>query len=272
MYLHLKTCTAGSGASCPTKYKGCEDARKLLAHYRRCRDTRARQATNPKAQQHVCLVCTLVARQVKGNSDRTRSTSPKGRSSKHLIPSLNLSSDSNVTSPNLVRPRSTSPPRIGHGKQIGHFSSSPQMPPPRPRFPFSKQPQSIQSAMRQALGATSYEETDPAEEKVDTADEAMLGKSLDTASGFFRARAHSLDQSSVGLRVVDRREDYSPGPSDFTEEKFESSEEIQEKPRVQGRQRSASCHILSSPSKRGCDTILEEPVVEELQSILEGDS
>jgi hypothetical protein len=61
-------------------YHGCEQSRKLLAHYRRCRTLRSRLATNGSnlnAQQstastsastalsHHCLVCSLVARQAR---------------------------------------------------------------------------------------------------------------------------------------------------------------------------------------------------------------
>jgi len=69
LLLHIKTCPAGPGFSCPVR--GCDSARKLLAHYRRCRDIRARQAAGRclkppgQQQQHVCLVCSLMARHAK---------------------------------------------------------------------------------------------------------------------------------------------------------------------------------------------------------------
>jgi hypothetical protein len=303
MYLHLKTCTAGPGSSCPTKHKGCEDARKLLAHYRRCRDIRSRQANNPKVQQHVCLVCTLAARHVKGTSDRTtRSTSPRSRNSKHLIPSLNLSSDADTKNPNqsrhpgLVRPRSASPSKTGNGTmassltfiQNGSSFTPKKMPPPPPRFPFSsrivcneKQPPcdmgciSDGSAANRVMHSAMYHAL-KADEAADPADETMLGKSLDSASGFSRSRAQSLDirRSPAMTQGVGWRNDQSPETNDFGEEKLSASEELQTEPRVQGRRRSASCSVLSpsSSSQTICDTILEEPVGEELQRILEGDS
>ena len=44
---------------------GCLQARKLLAHYRRCREIRSRQYGRGPRQQHPCLLCTLVARHMK---------------------------------------------------------------------------------------------------------------------------------------------------------------------------------------------------------------
>jgi len=78
IYLHLKTCTSFSSLEpCPSNHKGCADSRKLLSHYRRCRDIRSRQVANRSNEpQHICLVCSLVARHAKGTPDRSRSTSP----------------------------------------------------------------------------------------------------------------------------------------------------------------------------------------------------
>jgi len=69
MHLHLKCCPAGcADFSCPTNHRGCNQARKLLSHYRRCRTIRARQAGRREVSsggQHNCLVCSLVARQAR---------------------------------------------------------------------------------------------------------------------------------------------------------------------------------------------------------------
>lgn len=74
LHLHLKTCkTTGPEFECPTRHNGCQQARKLLAHYRRCRSIRARQAGQPPGgggkrdsnAQQACLVCSLVARQAR---------------------------------------------------------------------------------------------------------------------------------------------------------------------------------------------------------------
>lgn len=83
IHLHLKTCpatSAGEGVSCPTSFKGCEQSRKLLSHYRRCRSIRAHQAGQLSHRRdstvHHCLICSLVARQARSLLDRPAS-SPK---------------------------------------------------------------------------------------------------------------------------------------------------------------------------------------------------
>ncbi|GAX22916.1 hypothetical protein FisN_24Lh202 [Fistulifera solaris] len=67
LHLHLKTCpsncSVNKSEACPTRCNGCEQARQLLNHYRRCRGERARQGCR-KESQH-CLICSLVARQAK---------------------------------------------------------------------------------------------------------------------------------------------------------------------------------------------------------------
>ena len=126
MYLHHKTCSAVSIEACPTQHKGCQDARKLLAHYRRCRDIRARQSQNLGAKskkQHVCLICSLVARHAKFTLDRNAS---KNKTTCHYIPSLNLSYDS---CNNGKRNRSLS--------TATYFSSNHESP-QQPRFAFSR--------------------------------------------------------------------------------------------------------------------------------------
>jgi hypothetical protein len=65
-------------------YHGCDQSRKLLAHYRRCRNLRARQAGNGIGKQqhpslsHHCLVCSLVARQARTMLERSSPSSMSG--------------------------------------------------------------------------------------------------------------------------------------------------------------------------------------------------
>lgn len=99
LHLHLKTCAVGNGvASCPTNYHGCEQARKLLAHYRRCRMLRSRQAGQLSAssrrepvQQH-CLVCSLVARQARSMLEH-RPTAPKATA----VPAVSVTASATST-------------------------------------------------------------------------------------------------------------------------------------------------------------------------------
>jgi hypothetical protein len=121
--LHLKTCTSAlapcaEGAGCPTGYNGCEQSRKLLAHYRRCRSIRARQAGQLAGRRessgHHCLVCSLVARQARTILDRP-SISPKNKAnsrraapSRSVISSFMINSNENdIPSNNMAPP----PPR-----------------------------------------------------------------------------------------------------------------------------------------------------------------
>lgn len=111
LHLHLKTCPAGSNTGdCPMDYHGCDQSRKLLAHYRRCRTLRARQHANGNGNNssstttstasggnngmsgnginnnngsssssssssgHHCLVCSLMARQARTVLEHTSSS------------------------------------------------------------------------------------------------------------------------------------------------------------------------------------------------------
>jgi hypothetical protein len=85
LHLHLKTCPANCSVNkseaCPSHCNGCEQARQLLNHYRRCRGERARQGCR-KESQH-CLICSLVARQAKSmlGKDKMGQSSSSSRSS-----------------------------------------------------------------------------------------------------------------------------------------------------------------------------------------------
>jgi hypothetical protein len=123
LHLHLKTCSAGSGFACPAQYHGCAEARQLLAHYKRCRSIRARQvggggtahlcppapsalagSSSRPQQQHVCLVCSLVARQArsmleKTNNRNSSSGSPGSHSSCSSSSSVASSSSTSLRKP-----------------------------------------------------------------------------------------------------------------------------------------------------------------------------
>jgi len=260
IYLHLKTCscTISNTDPCPTQHKGCADARKLLNHYRRCRDIRSRQvSTRSKQPQHVCLVCSIVARHAKAGPDRNRSTSPKpNRSSTHLIPSLNLSEDGKLVSSllSLRRPRSTSPHHkveLQHSRTFPHehsWSNQPgesplKMPPPPPKLSLSSRPE------KQGLNVT-----------FDLNAAAQL-RSLAIGNLRQRPRAESLDIRYRGREEIKERDECPEIP--------------EEQEYVHRRRRSASCSVLSSSRDiegPSIDPILEEPTSHELKDILEGES
>lgn len=262
---------------CPRNYKGCTDARKLLAHYRRCRDIRSRQASNQmKTQQHACLVCSLVARNAKGSIDRSRSTSPKRGTSVHLIPSLKLSSDQ-ITfqqhSTQHVRSRSHSLGSTSTNLTNNGIQRIPRkMPPPPPRFSSSSQEEKVNSNGEFLSERSSFQKamycalnTTPSDNFALPADKKMVEKSLNYSDNYFRPRAESLEIRQT-LSAEDK---IFPGYSPVNNE-VKDSDEFPVPP--SRRRRSASCHVLSSSkSDPGFHTIQEEPVGEELQRILEGD-
>lgn len=101
--MHLKTCSAGTDFSCPSNYHGCHEARKLLAHYRRCKGIRARQAGQIGGRREVsqpnCLICTLVARQAKtvlldAGSPNKVSVIHGAKGKSHTVPSVAFCVDS----------------------------------------------------------------------------------------------------------------------------------------------------------------------------------
>lgn len=256
IFLHLKTsnCDASNVGPCPTHHKGCTDARKLLNHYRRCREIRSRQVANRcKEPQHICLVCSLVARYAKGSIDRNRSISPNIGRTSHLIPSLNLSTDekNGVTNQLRHRSRSTSPHR-------GDMGESPlKMPPPPPKFAFANK--------AEKPGMTVSFHLDPVREIPDRAHEGDIK---------YRPRSESLEihRSSRDSDWYLAKSSSDPGAFS-TRNHGDETKELEDQPIVRGRRRSASYSVPSSSSLGPTfDPILEEPVGQELQRILEGDS
>jgi len=281
MYLHHKTCPARSVDPCPTQHKGCQDARKLLAHYRRCRDIRARQSQNPtatnKPQQHVCLVCSLVARHAKFTLDRNASNATKVGSSgssssgttSHYIPSLNLSYDS---------------------------SSSNQECKQQPRFAFSRSSrrpstssadggsgfQALQAAVSCAINSTSSNEI-----LSTNGGPASTNKSMGTHSfgknRNHRPRAESFDVRRTSLTPPPRRQQdgqkeksmsylYLAAVDNFSEDHTE--EAIPEKNNsTMSRRRSLSCTGPSNSNQSATgegnnDPLHKSTIAEDLQYIL----
>lgn len=236
------------------QYKGCVDARKLILHYRRCRDIRARKNSGPvNSEPHFCLVCSLVARNAKSKS---RSISPTTSTKKQLMPSANARCTPVGQPPKQqlfkqelrVRPRSFSFSEIGRtaAKPTVPRELIKTMPPPPPRFSGRQEDSNndnnnmdiIQSTMSSALAVHRSEARDQAPNA--------------------RPRAESLDLRKFSLSAND------PQPT-VGEDGFQ----VPFPPLV--RRRSASFHVLSAVSPNGCQTIVEEPVGEELQELLEGD-
>lgn len=129
--LHIKTCPVENCSECPVHYKGCQQSRKLLDHYRKCRDMRARQAgtSSRRAQPHVCLVCSLVARQARNVLDGTKAstTSP-------LTVAHKAASGSRFSLKQPPTDTSVVVPKLDAGE------TKKDMPPPPPRAPNGSEP------------------------------------------------------------------------------------------------------------------------------------
>jgi len=268
MYLHHKTCSAELVEPCSTQHKGCQDARKLLAHYRRCRDIRARQSQNPNGknrQQHVCLVCSLVARHAKFTLDSCVSNASKNGTSSHFIPSLNLSYDTC----NGKRNRSLS---------VATYSSSSQDSTQQPRFAFSRKPnstgdgasgfQALQAAVSCALNSNTLDSTNGAK------------KSSGGRQSLHRPRAESLDARRCQQQQLQKNKEeknmsylYLAAVDNFSDD---LTEEIPKSNNSTVRRRSLSCTVPSNSKQSdtgGGNTILQKSTIaEDLQYILGGGS
>ena len=262
MYLHLKTCSAVLLEPCPSSHPGCQDARKLLAHYRRCRDIRARQAQNPASKsqhQHVCLVCSLVARHAKFSLDRTipgcRTNGPKGGTSSHYIPSLNLSYETSEGTPsdNLGENRK---PRFAFSRPLGGGSGS--------GF------QALQAAVSCAMNSNPTNGLDPIGE------DSTVGQGRGFMSGsLHRPRSESLDARRMNTAPSHPKEQGEKNMSYLYLAAVGSLEE-EEETSARVRRRSQSCSVPStkSPSSTtaSCDPILDKPIGEDLKCIFGGES
>ncbi|CAJ1914436.1 unnamed protein product [Cylindrotheca closterium] len=264
MYLHLKTCGAEGISCCSTEYKGCVDARKLLLHYRRCRDIRSRKASGQgSSEPHFCLVCSLVARNAKskGRSLSPNSTNAPKQPRKQLMPSAGVRCTpvSQPQKQQLYKQELRVRPRSFSFSDIGRSSIKPTvprelvktMPPPPPRF-------SVPSLPGRASNAVP----------------GGFQKTMSSALAVTRSPEHR-DQLSNNARP--RAESLDLRRARFLEPPASNEEPLNHQPtvgkvRFHVRRRSASFDALSSSVKANeFPTIEEEPVGEDLQEMLEGD-
>lgn len=300
--LHLKTCPSGNNScSCPSDYNGCHQSRKLLSHYQKCREVRAKQAgmgRRTMTVHHVCLVCSLVARHAKSVLE---GSSRKPNSKKQAIASFTLAEPG--------------PP------VIGRRTSGATMPPPPPRqpcivsaIPSWRNPSNSDSSsdegfhgeitpsanqlmlFSEVVAATTPPSHSPAYS-------AALGKSLDSGKNQFltfaasalqnlkrappieelpgglgsprRSRAESYDERALKqfqnpTRGTQHQPNLRVDPTWELDLKGEQmidvvSEEKTSSGFVNRRGRSASLGMLASAclSRDGCDTIVEEEYARE---------
>lgn len=283
MYLHLKTCSAELLEPCPSSHPGCQDARKLLAHYRRCRDIRARQAQNPsiRSQQHVCLVCSLVARHAKFTLDR-KTTTPGRAGTCHkvgstFIPSLILKEESFDDKSNTGTSSSSPTVRLSQSldENRGLLSSRP----PSARFAFSRPAnnggsaqgfQALQAAVSCAMGSNSST-------TATTTTLESIGEQQELQSKNSRPRAESFDVRSSEFSVEEKQQEGAAKSMSYlylaaVESLEEEPTDAATKRTPQPRRRSQSCSVPSASYAASVDSMLQKPMGEELQNILGGDS
>jgi len=276
--LHLKTCTAKAFDPCPTNYHGCHQARKLLAHHRRCRDVRAK-----RGQQHFCLVCSLVARHARnlleGGGRR------RGPSRAKVLSSFSLQQSK-------------------ASMKVPALDGSPGMPPPPPRRDATSvgeecvSPQSHNHLLQfsEVAAAAALPSATPSENTPN----GVLGRSLDSSNSSFltfaagmlhqmkqapsrpvadagsvrRCRAESYDAATAALRMTaaSRPQEANPDPTFELELRKENpvvspkGEVVGQETGIRARPRSASLSVLAtasaalaaSPVRSPCDTIQEE--------------
>jgi hypothetical protein len=93
---HVQSCPVSTKPTspCPTSCKGCNETRKLLAHYHKCKEIRSNQSTTQSKhpQQSSCLVCSLMARYAKNVTIKQQAamppTKPKQRPRSESYPEL----------------------------------------------------------------------------------------------------------------------------------------------------------------------------------------
>ena len=158
--LHIKRCPTGVGFECPERYNGCLQARKLLAHYRKCREIRSRQiGRGTRHQQHPCLLCTLVARHVKNVLEggpspvavNEAALSRKASSKVHrAVSPRHCTSTSNGSISPIQKFSISDLSKKGKSKsenELTRMSSSELMPPPPRRPPLKKGESSLSNAL-----------------------------------------------------------------------------------------------------------------------------
>ena len=163
-------CPAGPDFPCPSRCKGCNETRKLLAHYRRCKDLRTKQVglgrrSQLQPDQGSCLVCSLVARYARGMLDRTSNIGTSSQVKSNIVASLLSSSLDGKFNVERDLVNFANQARI---TPIERTSSMTLMPPPPPRYgscplasTSSLSNESFGCSMRSSLAADAAVMTNP---------------------------------------------------------------------------------------------------------------
>jgi len=241
LLLHVKQCPAGPEFDCPEGVQGCQQARKLLAHYRRCSTIRARQAGPGRRivkqqTQHFCLVCSLVARHARTVLEGGKAPSLCVSVDAKKLPEISQTHNAvGSVKPMPVLPRSTSvemmpppPPRppqtlsastSNYHKMESRISSEPATPDQHQQTPWPSQstqavPLPVQDQQPSVYGSPPTTPqlmrrgieavavaAAPASLAGGTTDPSMLGKSVDSSRGSFMHNASLFKGTNVADSV-----------------------------------------------------------------------
>lgn len=287
LLLHIKTCPAKNSPSapCPCNYQGCQDARKLLAHYKQCRENARAQRKQSRImmnnklkgkqqqqqQTNFCLICTLLARHDKEMTERLRRKKheqQQRRQQMHSIAETDSSTEAAAialttmfTSSYAKSPTTSSHNSYNsqtHTKTVQfnlnantdeNSLSDPHMPPPAPR---TRSRTSSMGSISSLLRAAKVKNKRPINSR-------PRAGSLDE-----RRSLSSLSSSNIYLPNDPTLElELIKPTTTFDIPNHESNLDHSGNTQSDGvpfRKRSVSCSstVSESPSRRFCDTIMEE--------------
>jgi hypothetical protein len=245
----MKTCPAKGEVPCPSGQNGCQQSRKLLNHYRKCREERARQRRQARFNQpnNFCLICTLLARHDKAISENSLAISsplPTNSVSKRSNQTNTLSTSfDKIYSPQVARRKARSKSvQFDLHRETKSMDSPTAMPPPPPR------------SRTASIGSISH--LDQEDHSFSSVDKIPI---LIKKDGY-RPRAESLDERKL------------PSPCFENDPTVELELRMRSKTSnvaidlgVRGesrqlpfRKRSVSCSLIPHSKSSGCDTIMEE--------------
>jgi hypothetical protein len=250
----MKTCPAKGEVACPSGHNGCQQSRKLLNHYRKCREERARQrrqARLPQPSNNFCLICTLLARHDKTISENSLAISsplppnPPHQKRNNTSNSLSSSFDK-IYSPQVARRKARSKSvQFDLHRETKSADSPSAMPPPPPR------------ARTSSVGSISHLDHHS----------IGIGSSVKSIHAFLqkdgsRPRAESLDERKLPSPCFEN----DPTVELELRMRSQSSSDVtmdiggRENRQLPFRKRSVSCSLIPhcSKSPNGCETIMEE--------------
>jgi len=242
LLVHIQSCTASAGHTCPISYAGCQQARKLIGHYKDCRKKQLTQRKRVRKSQ--CLLCTLLGRHNK--TIKTRRDGIYQTSSEHTESNLKDREGLNA----VVKPRGSSVVPVSP-MALTRSASAQIMPPPPPR-PRTASLGSIQFSHSSPMSMCSLTLSDSGEEN--------FGENINSA--ICRARSGSLDNKKVEAKstifeidpTVEAHLTHPTGRDENIMSCDSPTSYLSTQHRF--RQRSLSCSNMSSGGC--CDTVLEE--------------